>query len=354
MSVVRTPKGATRTLPNHSRGTIATENIGEPHYLTLSGLKTVVGRLHAPIQRLAEYQFGWKDEEGRLVQGSPGKLIRPTLTLMCARAAGGQAEAAVPAAVAVELVHNFSLLHDDVMDGDATRRHRRTVWSAFGTAEAVLLADAFLALAFQTVTVLDRASAMVLTEALVEMVEGQAMDLAFEKDNTAGLPDGLAMAAGKTGALLRCACLLGALSAGAEEARAAAFGEFGEHLGLSFQLTDDILGIWGDPKVTGKSVHSDLRSRKKSLPVLAALASGTPAAERLACLYGRDPELLFGSEEYAELAALIEDSGGRSWAERRSRQAYTDARAALERARPVPGAAAELLALADALISRKH
>ncbi|MFI1866134.1 polyprenyl synthetase family protein [Streptomyces jumonjinensis] len=335
-------------------GTGATESNHELRSLTLSGLRAAIGRLPASLRYTAEYQFGWTDEQRRPAQDSPGKLVRPTLALLCARAAGGRAEAALPAAVAVELVHNFSVLHDDVMDGDVTRRHRRTVWAAFGTGKAVLLGDALLALALQTVSALGRASATVLNDTLLDMVQGQAMDLDFEKDTTATLPESLTMAAGKTGALLRCACRLGALSAGADDDRAALFGEFGEHLGLAFQLTDDVLGIWGDLRTTGKPVHSDLRSRKKSLPVLAALASPGPAGERLALLYGRDTALPFSPGEYAELATLIEEAGGRSWTELRARRAHADALAALERARPEPTAEAGLLALADTLIHRDH
>jgi geranylgeranyl diphosphate synthase, type I len=352
MPALRPPESTVAPTPERRTAMIA--SVSELRSLTLSGLKSAIGRLPASLRHLAEYQLGWRDEKGQPTNGSPGKLVRPALTLLCARAAGGTAERATPGAVAVELVHNFSVLHDDVMDGDALRRHRPTVWSAFGSAEAVLLADGLLALAFQTVTALGQHSATALSAALLDMVQGQAMDLAMEKDSTGTLADGLTTAAGKTGSLLRCACRLGALSAGAGEERADWFGEFGAHLGLAFQLTDDILGIWGDPAVTGKPVHSDLRSRKKSLPVLAALTSDDEADEHLALLYGRDPALPFTTDECAELARLIEKVGGRAWTERRCRQAYADARDALERARPEPGAAADLLALANALTYRTH
>lgn len=339
--------------PSGDAGTI-TRGTVEPRSLTLAALKDVISRLPVSLRHLAEYQFGWRDETGRATEGSPGKLVRSTLTLLCARAAGGGPRVALPAAVAVELVHNFSVLHDDVMDRDAVRRHRPTVWSAFGTAQAVLLADALLALAFRTVADLDRASATSLGDALLDMVEGQARDLAFEGESIDTVSGGLATAAGKTGSLLRCACRLGALSAGADGPRASAFGEFGEHLGLAFQLTDDLLGIWGDPQATGKPADSDLRSRKRTLPVLAALTSGNAAAERLAHLYAQGPDLLSPSGERSELAGLIEDAGGRTWAERRSRQAFLDAMAALERAQPDRDAAADLLALAESLTHRTH
>jgi len=339
--------------PPGDAGTI-THDIVEPRSLTLAALRSVIGRLPVSLRHLAEYQFGWRDETGQATDGSPGKLIRSTLTHLCARAAGGGPTVALPAAVAVELVHNFSVLHDDVMDCDAVRRHRPTVWSAFGTAQAVLLADALLALAFRTVAELDRASATTFGDALLDMVEGQSRDLALGGDRVETVAGGLATAAGKTGSLLRCACRLGALSAGADGPRASAFGEFGEHLGLAFQLTDDLLGIWGNPETTGKPVDSDLRSRKRTLPVLAALASGNAAADRLARLYSRDHAVQSSPDEWSELAGLIEDAGGRSWAELRSRQAFLDARAALDRAQPDPEAAADLLALADSLTHRTH
>lgn len=322
--------------------------------LTLSGLRNAVGQLSPPLRHTAEYQFGWADEAGRPVRSHPGKLVRPCVALLCARAQGGAAEAALPAAVAVELVHNVSLLHDDVMDGDVMRRHRRAVWAAFGTDRAILLGDALLALAYRTVSALGRPSVAVLGDALLRMVEGQAMDLVLSEDRSAGLVEGMEAAAGKTGALLRCACRLGALSAGADDTRAGLFEEFGAQLGLAYQLSDDVLGIWGTERATGKPARSDLCSGKKSLPVLAALASGRPAGERLARYYGRQPEPPRSARELTELARLVEEAGGREWAELRARQAHEEALAALERARPEPGAAADLLALTDALLDRDH
>lgn len=330
------------------------ESIGEFRPLVMSGLRSAADQLPSSMRDIAGYHFGWTDENGMPIEGDPGKLIRPTLTLLCARAAGGQADQALPAAVAVELVHNFSLLHDDVMDGDATRRHRRTVWSAFGTADAILLGDALLVVAYKVLAGVGCKESVRLSGTLFEMLHGQMLDMGFENRTDITIGEGLVMAAGKTGALLGGACRLGALSAGADEARSAYFGEFGENLGLAFQLIDDLLGIWGDPAVTGKPVHSDLRARKKSLPLLAALTSGTSAAGRLASLYSRDRQEPLGPQECAELAGLVEEAGGRSWAERRAQQAYTDARAALALARPEPRGAAELLALAEALARREH
>ncbi|GAA5159596.1 family 2 encapsulin nanocompartment cargo protein polyprenyl transferase [Pseudonocardia eucalypti] len=315
--------------------------------LVLPELRAVANELPERLRDVAGYHFGWYDDHGRPTIGDPGKLVRPTLTLLSARAAGGMVEHALPAALTVELVHNFSLLHDDVMDGGTVRRHRRTVWSAFGTADAILLGDALLVLAFKSLARLGQTNSATLCDTLLEMVYGQSLDLAFEKEEGITADDALAVAAGKTGALMGYACYLGALSAGTDGRRAEHFRQFGENLGIAFQLVDDILGLWGDPEAIGKPVHTDLQARKKTLPVVAALAGGTVAAGRFATRYrGR---ARFSAGECAELSTLIEDAGGRAAAERRARRAFADAVDALDLARPVPEAHAELLALADVL-----
>ena len=199
------------------------------------------------------------------------------------------------AAVAVELVHNFSLLHDDIMDNDTERRHRPTAWTVFGVGAAILAGDALLALA-QDMLLEDGHpqgawAARCLSAAVQRLIGGQGSDLAFEKREDVTLAECLDMAGDKTAALMACACSIGAVHLGAPPALAMGLAGFGAHVGLAFQLTDDLLGIWGAPEVTGKPVRADLRARKKSLPVVAALTSGTPAAGELRVLLG-DPEPL--------------------------------------------------------------
>ena len=181
----------------------------------------------------------------------------------------------MPGAVAVELVHNFSLLHDDLMDHDAERRHRATVWAVWGPSMAILVGDAMLALAYQVLAdVRDESSvaaAAMLGTATQGLIAGQVEDLAFERRATVRVEECVAMAAGKTGALLGCSAAIGAVLAGAPVETVAALQIYGEELGLAFQLVDDLLGIWGDSAVTGKPVGSDLRARKKSLPISWAL-----------------------------------------------------------------------------------
>ena len=223
----------------------------------------------------------------------------------------------MPAAVAVELVHNFSLLHDDIMDGDTERRHRPTAWTVYGTGAAILAGDAMLALA-QDVLLEDAAppgvwAARALSAAVQRLIAGQGADLAFEQRDDVSLTECLTMAGDKTAALMSCACSIGSIHVGAPPQLAMGLAAFGAHAGLAFQLTDDLLGIWGAPEVTGKPVRSDLRARKKSLPVVAALSAGTAEARELAALLAREEPL---SEDELLLAAeLVEAAGGKTWTE---------------------------------------
>jgi geranylgeranyl diphosphate synthase type I len=314
------------------------------------------------MRRIASYHFGWRDEHDRPAagDGNGGKAIRPALVLLTARAAGGTAEAALPAAVAVELAHNFSLLHDDVMDGDLVRRHRPTAWTVFGGNAAILAGDALLACAFEAIAAARHPAATqtvrILGRAILNLVEGQSADMAFERRADVTLQECLAMAANKTGALLGGSCAIGAAhgavpaQGGGAVARIDHFRRFGERLGLAFQLVDDLLGIWGDPAVTGKPVHSDLRSRKKSLPVVAALTSGHPEGRELAALYDRGHALT--DAESARAAGLVEAAGGRAWAARRATEYLEESLAHLDLAAPRAPAADELRALAQLVVER--
>ncbi|MGI5164522.1 family 2 encapsulin nanocompartment cargo protein polyprenyl transferase [Spirillospora sp. CA-253888] len=319
-------------------------------------LRDAVEDMPASMRRIAAYHFGWRDDLDRPAQGGGGKAIRPALALLSAEAVGGAAAGALPAAVAVELVHNFSLLHDDVMDGDLTRRHRPTAWTVFGSNAAILAGDALLAAAFETVASAPgpavRGGVHALSRAVLELVEGQSADMAFEERSDVALPECLAMAGRKTGALLGAACALGGMFGGGTREQVTRLRTFGERLGLAFQIVDDLLGIWGDPAVTGKPVHSDLRNRKKSLPVVAALTSGTDAGRELAAIYLEDEPRDDG--EPARAAALVEAAGGRSWAVRRTADLLTEALAELALADPADRPAEELSALARMVARRDH
>ncbi|MFC5212392.1 family 2 encapsulin nanocompartment cargo protein polyprenyl transferase [Streptomyces coerulescens] len=319
-------------------------------------LRAAIESLPPSMRRIALYHFGWVHPDGTPAAGNAGKAIRPALVLTAAAALGGPRAraAAVRVAVAVELVHNFTLLHDDVMDQDAVRRHRPTVWAVFGQADAILAGDALQALALRLLAEdphpASAAAAARLADCVVELCAGQHADTALERRGPAevGLEEVLAMAEAKTGALLGCACALGGLYAGAAPEDVAALDAFGREAGLAFQLIDDVIGIWGDPSRTGKPAGADLAARKKSLPVVAALTSGGPAAAELAALY----ELPYDKEDLQRTALVVERAGGRDWAQAQAADRMARAMQELARAVPDPQDAGGLLALAEFVTRR--
>ncbi|MGW4291261.1 polyprenyl synthetase family protein [Streptomyces sp. NPDC004673] len=321
-----------------------TEVLREARELVRPALREAVAGLHPWLAELAAYSFGWCDgaEAG-------GKGVRQALAVLGARAVGTDAGAGVPGAVAVELVHVFSLLHDDIMDGDTTRRGRPALWKAYGTGPAVLAGDALFALAVGILADVP-GGVRLLSGALADLMRGQADDLLFAARPWTG-PEAVTpeeyrvMAEGKTGALLGCSLALGALLGGAPRPVVAALDRAGRQAGVAFQLADDVLGVWGRPEVTGKPVGGDLREGKKTYPVLTALAS--PESDRL---HG----LLRAPGRTAEAAALIEAAGGRAAALSEARAHLTAARTLLDGLPLEPGAAAELGALLDALADRER
>jgi geranylgeranyl diphosphate synthase type I len=317
-------------------------------------LRSAVASLPDPIRRVARYHLGWEDEHGRPSHGGGGKVIRPALVLAATRALGADPLGAVRPAVAVELTHNFTLLHDDVIDEDPTRRHRPTAWAVFGVPDAIISGDALMSLATRLLAE-DRhpasaAAVARLSDCVIELCAGQQNDCAFEDrpPEAVTVDEVLAMATAKTGALLGSSCALGALYAGADEDAVAALDAFGREAGLAFQLIDDLIGIWGDPERTGKPAGADLAAHKKSLPVVAALASGTDAAEELAELY-RHP---MDAEAVTRATAAVERAGGRDWAQIQAADRMARAVQELSRAVPDLSAAEELLALAEFVTRR--
>jgi geranylgeranyl diphosphate synthase type I len=284
-------------------------------------IAAAVSRLSPDVRSVAAYHLGLADADGQPVgagrPGGTGKAPRPALALLSTRAARAMPERGVAAAAAVELVHNFSLVHDDIMDGDTERRHRPTAWTVFGVGAAILAGDALLVLA-QDMLLEGPApqglwASRCLSASVQRLIAGQGADLAFERRDDVTLDECLEMAGDKTAALMACACSIGAIYVGAPAELAMGLAGFGAHAGLAFQLTDDLLGIWGAPEVTGKPVRSDLRTRKKSLPVVAALTSGTAAGDELGELLSSAGPL--SEDDLLRAADLVEAAGGRAWVE---------------------------------------
>jgi geranylgeranyl diphosphate synthase type I len=316
-------------------------------------LRAAVDRLPGMLRRIAGYHLGWWDADQQPLTGHAGKALRPALVLLAAEAIGGSGQAAVPAAVAVELVHNFSLLHDDVMDVDRVRRHRPTAWTVFGVPQAILAGDAMVALASEVLADSGYPWAATavrwLNESVIELCDGQFSDVAFEQRDQVELTECVHMVQAKTASLLGVSCALGALAGGADPARVILLRRFGRHLGLAFQLVDDLLGIWGDPKITGKPAGADLARRKKSLPVVAALTSGTAAGAEMAHVYGAD-----GPVDIAHARWLLEGARGAAWARDLADQEMALAVECLDAADCVPHGRAGLLDLARLVVARNH
>ncbi|GAA0443596.1 polyprenyl synthetase family protein [Streptomyces olivaceiscleroticus] len=285
--------------------------------LVTPALRRAVEDLPAPQREIVGYHRGWHGVAGPAARGG-GKAVRPALVFLSAMAVGAPPESVIPGAVAVELVHDFSLLHDDVIDADPLRRHRPAAWARYGTPAAVLTGDALLVRALAVLAADARPYSAPATGELSRMLEdllrGQSQDVAFESTARVRPEEYLEMAAGKTGALMACACALGALLAGASEARTAGLRDFGCHLGIAFQCADDLLGIWGTTRRSGEPVGADVAARKKSLPVAVALADPGPAGRRLAGLYDRTEPL--SATDVATATELIEQAGGREATER--------------------------------------
>ena len=321
--------------------------------LVVPALEDTVARLNDELRLPVEYHLGWRAADGAPVPGRSGKFVRPALAVLSTEAAGAPAGVGVPGAVAVELLHNFSLVHDDVIDRDAERRHRPTVWAQFGVATAVIAGDALLALAHQTLLDQPGAGARVAARSLAcattALIGGEADDMAFEQRLDVSVDECLEMAVGKTGALLACASSIGVLLAEGGVELYEALADYGLNVGLAFQAVDDVLGIWGDPAATGKPAWSDLRDRKKTLPIAVALASGHGGVDELRALLGGD---LLGDDEVARAAVLVEACGGRDETERQARSFLGAALEAIDDVNIPEPTRAELTDLARFVVDR--
>ncbi|MEO3869905.1 polyprenyl synthetase family protein [Nonomuraea sp. B12E4] len=312
-------------------------------------LREAVSVLHPWGGRMVAFALGWSDTDGRPYGGDGGKGLRPAITMLGAEAVGGTAESALPGAVAVELVHAFSLVHDDIVDNDERRRHREALWKAYGVGPALVAGDALLALAVSRLA--ERPEAMkYLSAALVDLVQGQTADMAFEERPWHGagrvtVEEYTAMVAGKTGGLLGAAAAVGVVLGGAPEL-ADRMWDMGRDLGVAFQVVDDMLGIWGDPGLTGKPVHSDLRRDKKTLPVLAALAAGGPEARELSAVLAAG---VADDDSARRAAGLVADAGGRAVAQAMADRHLAAALRVMDEC--LPGAA-DLRGLCDSLVHR--
>jgi geranylgeranyl diphosphate synthase type I len=311
----------------------------------------------AQFYAMQQYQLGWRDEQLKPTDAAAGKLLRPYVVLLACRAAGGDARQALPLAAGIQLVHDFSLIHDDIEDQSEMRRGRPAVWKLWGLAQGINAGDGLLIVAH---LVLHRmAEAGVPAEIALEVIkrfdqtiltvcEGQFLDLSYENNLSINEADYLSMISRKTAALVAAACGLGAIVGGADAAMSTALFDFGQNLGLAFQIQDDILGIWGDPLVTGKPAAADLYRHKLSLPVIHALR-GAEERETFAQLY-RKPST--SEEDVAQMLGILDQVGARGYTEGVAAFYHRQAMAALDSARGTSQAMSELQLMAEGLFGR--
>jgi len=304
---------------------------------------------------MMHYHMGWTDELFKPAPAPAGKRIRPLLLLLSAAAAGGAWEQALPAAAAVELLHNFTLIHDDIQDASPTRRGRATVWTLWGAPQAINVGDAMFALAHDALyRLVEREvpagvtvqAARRFDETCVALTQGQYHDMDFENRTQVSVEEYIEMIGGKTAALLTLCGELGALVAGRDEETTGHYAAFARDLGLAFQVKDDILGIWGDEEQIGKSAATDIETRKKTLPVL----YGLERSEELRELYAR-PEN--GSDFVSRVVRLLDENSARTYAQEQAARYSEGALAHLEAASPTGPAGAALHQLAGRLLQRK-
>lgn len=324
-------------------------------------LRRELARDDVGVFNMLRFHMGWEDAGGKPWAGTEGKALRPTLCLFACEAAGGPPTRALAAATALELIHNFSLIHDDIQDRDETRHQRATLWAQWGIPRALVAGNTMRVIADRAVgRLLDEDVSVflalsvtrLLTEAYLEMIEGQYLDLVYEGRPDIGLPEYLDMIARKTGALIRCSMTLGALLGAADEAEVEAFRECGRALGCLFQIRDDVLGVWGEEQETGKPVGADIRRKKNSFPVVYAMSKAAGEDRRmLKHIYGK-PEI---ADDDVELVLDVMDRcQTRERAQSLTAEHRDVALEAASGARMSPQARRDLEELAEFLLVREH
>ncbi len=308
---------------------------------------------------MQQYQLGWRDENLAPSDSVAGKLLRPYLVLLACRAAGGDIQKALPLAAAIQLVHDFTLIHDDIEDQSETRRGRPTVWKLWGLAQGINTGDGLLIVAHLAIHRLQEAGVPAeialevikrFDQTILTVCEGQFLDLSYEGDLRIGEADYLAMISRKTAALVAASTSIGAIVGGADVATAKALFDFGQNLGLAFQIQDDVLGIWGEPSVTGKPAAADLYRHKLSLPVIYALQHAD-RREDLANLYSKNHA---SDADVAQMLAILDEVGAQGYTEGVAAHYHSQAMQALD---SIQGGDAEALAqlrgLAESLVGRR-
>lgn len=314
-----------------------------------------------PFYGMMAYHLGWRDESLRPIQGAAGKQIRPLLCLLACEVACERWRPALPAAAAVELLHNFTLIHDDIEDDVPLRRGRPAVWDLWGVPHAINVGDGLFVLARSALLRLREKglpegavleAVQILDRAILQICEGQYLDLAFEGHLDIDESDYLRMIDRKTAALLDAAVHLGTLIGGGKEETCAALRAYGRALGLAFQMQDDLLGVWGVEERTGKPAAADLWGRKLGLPTVHALAHAS-GEDRQALLRVYEGQQTVTEDDIAALLTALEGTASRSYVEQQAAVYHQQALSALAEL-PVGSAREGLYAITRTLLGRQE
>ena len=322
-----------------------------------------------PLYEMLAYHLGIDKREG-----PRGKRIRPLLGLLVYQALTDDYRTALPGAAAVELGHNFSLVHDDIEDGDLERRHRPTLWAIWGIPLAINAGDALFALSrlalYRLLEGEEKVSAdrvlslmRIYDETCLALCEGQFLDISFERRTDISLAEYHEMIGKKTAALLGASAQAGAILATDDQETIDAFQRFGYDMGLAFQMADDVKGTFWSAEESGKASAGDVRKRKKTLPVVWAFENATDEdQDRLRRIYAPriratdgafapDVDPLLGDAKVAEVIAILERSGARTYAEGEARRCRDRALATVAALPIAPERRAELASLIETSIA---
>lgn len=324
-------------------------------------LRSIIEVDSLPLYDMMSYHLGWIDEGGHPQTQRRAKLLRPTICLLACKAAGGELRQALPAAAAVELLHNFSLIHDDIEDGSPYRRHQLTVWRIWGQSQAINVGDAMHALSQLALLRLKERgvapekiirSTETLDKACVQLCEGQYLDIAYEGRLNIGVQDYINMILRKTAALFAASARLGALLGTEDETMIDHLSSFGQELGLAYQIRDDVLGIWGKEEEMGKPSYSDIQKRKKTLPIIYGMERGSEQEEKdLRSFFQQET---IEHEDIGRIVEILDKIGAQSYAQEMAEVHHRRSLSALEAAGLDPFVRKELADLATFLLERSY
>ena len=326
-------------------------------------LRAELTGLEPEMYDIHRYYMGWQEIDGSDSNSMGGKRMRPTLAMLAADAVGGDLERATPIAVALEYVHNFSLIHDDLEDMDRVRHHRPTVWAVWGEPAAIVSGNAMLKIAdhaawkLRSVGVEESVALeaeAVLTNHYLKMMEGQYLDISFETKESVSVDQYLDMIERKTGALIEASIYLGSLVApekGPDRQKATALKSIGYELGRIFQIRDDVLGVWGGVE-TGKPVGADIKRKKKALPAVHALSNSTgPSADHLKEIFRTEGDL--NAEDVHVVLEVMENLGTQEYCQTMAEQRWVECKRMIESLELSGTTAAEFTALGEFLLIRE-